>query len=281
MTGKRAHLVAVVAMACAVFPHRGNAQSCETVNFGRVALVAGGFVAAQSAVIAIRHDSWWPGPTTDFDIVWDDVSPSKGQDRFLHASIAYQTSQVGALAWDWACVPRKTAGWLGALLGVAVALPKEIGDGFQEGKGFSGPDMIWTTAGALLPAVHRSWAPSRTFALKIIYWPSSEYRESGAALPELENDYAGQRFYLTFNPGRAPGEAGPWPDWLGIAIGHSVSHWISEPPVHEWYLTLDLDLRGIPVRTAGWGRIASVLDQWHIPMPGIRVREGEVVFGMF
>jgi hypothetical protein len=141
--------------------------------------------------------------------------------------------------------------------------------------------MLWTTAGALLPAVHRSWQASAALALKVFFWPSREFLDSGDALPSLENDYAGQRFFLTLNPGRARGGAGPWPDWLGIALGHSVPHWVSEPPEHEWYVTLDVDMRGIPVPMGGWRRVASLLDQWHAPMPGIRVRGGEVAFGVF
>jgi uncharacterized protein YfiM (DUF2279 family) len=274
-------LVALV-LAFASHPFAGAfAQSCQGAYAGRVALIAGGFAAVQGTAVALRHDDWWPGPSQNFSVVWDDVSPSKEQDRLLHAAIAYQISQGGALAWDWACVPRITAGWLGAALGVAFSLPKEIGDGFEEGKGFSAPDMIWSTAGAILPALHRSFAPSRALTLKVFYWPSQEFRDSGDALPSIENDYAGQRFYLTLNPGRFPGGGVPWPDWLGIAVGHSVPHWISVRPVHEWYVTLDFDFRGLPIENGGWKNFASVLDQVHFPMPGVRVREGEMAFGVF
>jgi hypothetical protein len=166
-------------------------------------------------------------------------------------------------------------------LGIAFSLPKEIGDGFQADKGFSAPDMLWSTAGAVLPAIHRSWPASEAVSLKVFYWPSQEFLDSGDALPDLENDYAGQRFFLTLHPGRIRGGAGPWPDWLGIAVGHSVPHWISEPPIHEWYLTLDFNFQGLPIEAGSWRKFASVLDQWHFPMPGVRVRDGEVAFGVF
>lgn len=275
---KLAMAIAVLAAQC-VAPVR--AQNCDGVNVGRVAVVAGGILAVEGTAIAIRHGDWWPGPSGGFTIEWTDVSPSKGQDRLLHSSIAYQASQVSALAWDWACLPSRTAGWLGAVAGVAVSLPKEIGDGFQLDKGFSAPDMAWTAAGALLPALHRSWPASRTVSLKVFYWPSREFLESDYELPQLENDYAGQRFYLTLNPGRLPSGAAAWPDWLGIAVGHSVPHWVSHPPAHDWFLTLDLDLRGLATEDGVWRSVAGLLDQWHIPMPGVRVRDGEVSFGVF
>ena len=274
-------LAALVALMLLQIAQGTHAQKCQSVNTGRVALIAGGFVAVQGTAIALRHNDWWPGPSTGFTVVSNDVSPSKGQDRLLHASIAYQVSQGGALAWDWACLPYKTAGWLGAALGIAFSLPKEIGDGFQADKGFSVPDMLWATTGAVLPAIHRSWPTSEAVSLKVFYWPSQEFLDSEDALPDLENDYAGQRFYLTLHPGRTKGGAGPWPDWLGLAVGHSVPHWISEPPVHEWYVTLDFDFQGLPIETGGWRKFASLLDQWHFPMPGVRVRGGEVAFGVF
>ena len=275
-------LIFAVAIASLPFPRTElSAQRCNGVRYERVALIAGGFAAVQGVGLALRHNDWWPGPSSGFTVAWDDVSASKSQDRLLHASIAYQLSQGGALAFDWACVSHKTSGWLGAALGVAFSLPKEIGDGFQEDKGFSMPDMAWTTAGALLPALHRSWPASRVVGLKAFYWPSSEFRNSGSDLPDLENDYAGQRFYLAIDPGLLDSGAGPWPDWLGVAVGHSVPHWYSAPPHHEWYFTLDLNARGLPIQAVWWYDVASLLDQWHFPMPGVRIRDGEVSLGFY
>jgi hypothetical protein len=227
----------------------------------------------------MRHRDWWEPPNRSFHFVWSG-SPSKGQDGMLHLAIAYQASQLAALGWDWACFSPRTAGWLGALTGIAAGIPKELGDGFHQ-NGFSGPDMLWTAGGALLPAAHRQWPASRTVALKVFYWPSAEYRHRTGPLPAVENDYAGQRYFLSLNPGRTPSGAGGWPSWLGVAVGHSSTSWTITPPEHVWYLTLDLDLRGLPIRGKSWRVIATVLDQIHLPMPGVRRRYGEWALGMF
>jgi hypothetical protein len=172
-----------------------------------------------------------------------------------------------------------TAGWLGALTSVAMGLPKELGDGLHE-NGFSGTDFAWSVAGATLPALHRQWPTSRVVQVKAWYWPSRELRERTGPLPRLESDYAGQRFYLTINPARLRG-GGRWPDWLGVAVGHGVPAWITQPPVHRWYVTLDVDLRALPVQTRWWGPVASLLDQIHFPAPGIRITNGSVEAGLF
>jgi hypothetical protein len=253
----------------------------EGVVPARVALVAGGFAAGQVAVLAIRHDDWWTTPGTAFHFT-SGGSASAGQDLLLHGFVAYQTAQVGRALFDWACLSPGAAGWLGAALGVAVGLPKEIGDGLHARKGFALDDFGVSVAAALLPALHRTVPATRAVALEALYWPSAEYRDRPpGGLPQLENDYAGQRYYLAIHPGALPGGAGAWPDWLGMAVGHGVPTWASVPPSHDWYVGLDLRLAGLPIPGALWRRLAPVLDQIHLPWPGIRIRDGGVVFGLF
>jgi hypothetical protein len=281
MPGRRSICPSVIVLVAAlvIFSARPTwAQSCGTKP-GRVAVILGGYAGATGAAIAVRHDTWWVTPRTGFHVVWDE-SPSKGQDRLLHAAISYHAAQLGAVAWDWACVPYTTAGWLGAALGVAIGIPKEIGDGLHADQGFSAPDMLFNAGGALLPALHRQWPVTRAFQVKVNYWPSEEFR-APPPFPELENDYAGQRYFLAINPGLAPGGAGPWPDWLGLAIGHSVPQWIVALPEHQWYVAADLNLRGLPIEAGWWKTFATIVDQVHIPLPGIRMQEGEVVLGLF
>ncbi len=265
----------------ATVPAQLPAQRCAGgASTRRIVAIAGGFAAVQTGVILARHNDWWPTPTTSFHFT-SGGSPSKSQDVLLHGAIAYQVSQLGALAWDWACISPTAAAWLGAALGIAVGLPKEIGDGLHEDKGFSTDDFGASVVGALLPALHRTFPTTRALALKVNYWPSAEFRNRANGLPQLENDYAGQRYFLTISPGRVPGGAGAWPDWLGLALGHSVPQWASLPPVHEWYVALDLNLRGLPIRTDWWQGLATLLDQIHFPMPGVRVSGGEVEVGLF
>ncbi len=267
--------------ATLISPSTADAQRCSGARADRSLVIVGSYVAAEAAVIAARHDEWWITPTTDFYFTWDE-SANKAQDRLLHAELGYQVSQLGALAFDWACFSRTTAGWLGAALGFAIGLPKEIGDGFHEGRGFSVPDMLWSAGGALLPAVHRAWAPSTAIVLKANYWPSDEYRDRTGVEPRLTTDYAGQRYFLAVNPGLLPSRGGAWPDWLGVAVGHSVTHWIPPPPpIHQWYVTLDINARGVPIEGEWWRTFAALLDQIHLPAPGIRIQEGNVRFGLF
>ncbi len=267
------------ALHCVCSP--ATAQQCASVRTERVLLLTGGFALGQTAAIAVRSNDWWTTPTTSFHVVWDG-SPNREQDGLLHAALAYQTTQIATLAWEWACATPGTATWLGVATSLAVGLPKEIGDGLHTDKGFSLRDFTWTAVGAVLPALHRTVPATKSLLVKVSYWPSNEFRNRPpGALPQLENDYAGQRYFLAFNPGRLPGGARPWPSWLGVAVGHSVPYWISQPPIHEWYVTLDLNMRGLPVRAPWWRKVATVLDQIHFPLPGVRVRDGRWSVGLY
>jgi hypothetical protein len=255
------------------------AQACPAPHAGRLAVIGGVYAGAEVAAIAVRGHDWWTTPGRGFYLTWD-RSPSAGQDRLLHATLGYHMSQAGALAFRWACLRPVPAAWLGAALGVAVAIPKEIGDGLHQSKGFSGPDMLWTALGSVLPALHQTWPRSRGVTVKVSYWPSQEYLNRTGPEPQLESDYAGQVYHLAV----APSELGlyrGWPRWLGVAVGHSVPYWASQPPVHEWYFTLDLRARGLPIRARWWRQVAWVLDQVHLPLPGLRLRDGNSRLGFF
>jgi hypothetical protein len=237
---------------------------CGGVRADRVALIAGGFVAAQVTVIALRHDDWWTTPRRSFH-VRTGGSPSAGQDLLLHGAIAYHTSRAATVAWRWACTA-DAAPWLGALTGLLVGLPKEIGDGLREEKGFAADDMAASAIGALLPALHATAPATRLVALKVFWWPSEELRNRmPGGLPQLENDYAGQRYWLSMVPGRV------WDlpvRWLGLAVGHSTTTWATAPPQSEWYLALDVDL---------WHWIDAI----KLPLPGLRISGGQVTFGLY
>ena len=280
MNWRRAAL-ALGAASLAATSVRG--QSCEGVRRGRVAVIGGTYVGAWALAAAFHPREWWQGHPGAFTFNWSaGPSPAVGQDYLLHIAATYQTSQAAALAWEWACVPRGTAIWLGAATAFAAGLPKKVVDGFHP-TGFEVAKNLANALGAVVPVVHRAWPATRTVTLKGFYFPSAEYRHRGTGEPTTPlSDYAGQRYYLSLNPARGGLDVAWWPRWLGVAVGHSATPWITAPPVrHVWYATLDLEFRGLPVRGAWWRRVAAVLDQVHVPAPGVRLLGGQVSLGVF
>ncbi len=281
MASRRAHFnrVAILTLAASLGARGARGAGCPAERSLRLAGIAGAYVAAEATAIALRHHDWWTTPTTGFYVTWD-ASANGGQDRLLHAAIGYHAAQAGAVAFQWACLNPAAAAWLGAAFGLAINLPKKIGDGFHQAKGFSLPDILSAAVGSAVPAVHYAWPPSRIFTLKVNYWPSQEFRNRQGLEPQLESDFAGQHYYLAIAPGELNGHD-PWPRWLGVALGHSVPYWASQPPVQQWFATLDMNFRGLPLRGTWWRRVAWALDQIHFPAPGVRLQQGTWTVGLF
>jgi hypothetical protein len=282
MVSRGAHFNRIVSVVLALVTAatRAHAATCPAARLPRLLAVGGTYAVGEASLVAIRRHDWWTTPESSFHLVWDG-SANRQQDRLLHAALAYQASQLGAAVFRWACLSPPAAAWMGAALGLALELPKEVGDGLHQDKGFSGPDMLGGLVGAILPAARATWAPARVVSLKVNYWPSAELRNrNGRPEPQLESDYAGQRYFLAFSPG-ALGRTAPWPAWLGVAVGHSVPYWASQAPIDTWYMALDLRCESLPIRGAAWRRVAWILDQVHIPAPGVRLRGGSWTFGLF
>jgi hypothetical protein len=184
------------------------------------------------------------------------------------------------VGFRWACLPPRTAAWLAAAIGFGAELPKQIGDGVHT-EGFSVTEALWSGTAAAVVGLRASWSPANALQFKGWYWPSSEYLHRTGAFPTLESDYAGQRYFLAIDPGLLPSASVLLPRWLGIAVGHGIDHWTSGPPTPMWYLSLDLNLRGIPVRAPWWQTVAAVLDQVHFPLPGLRLQTGRLTAGVY
>ena len=73
----------------------------------------------------------------------------------------------------------------------------------------------------------------------------------------------------------------PWPRWLGVAVGHGVPYWVTQPPEHIWYVAFDVEFSELPVPGDWWQGAAAFLDQFHLPAPGLRLRAGQLNIGLF
>ena len=268
--------VAGLALVLAL-PSDGAAQECASTL--RSAVLGGGFVAATSIAVGLSADQWWSEPVEGFRMKWDQ-SPSREQDRLLHAMAGYGFSTIASELWTWPCLNQGQAAWAGAVTAFLASLPKEIGDGLRPDRGFSLPDFLATTAGAVLPVVHAYSPRFRAFQFKAFYWPSDEYRDRSGATPGFATDYAGQRYFLSFFPARLT-TSPSGPDWLGVSIGHSTRTWITAPPTAQFFLTPEIDLGQLPPAANLPRFLSRFLSILHVPMPGVRLSDGDLSIGFY
>ena len=115
---RRAVLFSILILSGA--PGVSTAQDCTDWSRPRVYGGGGAYVAGAAVTMDVRGGDWWRGESTgSFQVVWDGT-PALGQDYLLRAYTAYQLSQVGGLAFRWACLSPRTSAWLGAGFAAAV-----------------------------------------------------------------------------------------------------------------------------------------------------------------
>ena len=162
MASKRAHFNRIVlfAAAMAAIPAPARAATCPAGRLPRLVAVGATYAVGEATLIAVRRHDWWTTPAAGFHGVWD-PSANRQQDRLLHAAFAYQASQLGSVVFRWAGLAPGPAAWMGAARGFALELPKGIGGGRHQDKGFSGPDMGGGLLGDVRPAARATWRRGR------------------------------------------------------------------------------------------------------------------------
>lgn len=240
--------------------------------------------------LAALYNLWY----TDYDQSWihttDDWNNWLQMDKLGHATVAYSVGQISYDAFKWTGMPEKKAVWTGGSVGWFYLTAVEVMDGFSTGWGFSWGDFAFNTAGAgLFIGQQLGWKEQR-FMLKWSYHPT----DYAAMNPELlgENnaqrwlkDYNGQTYWLSANVRSFTGDNMQWwPNWLNVAGGYGAEGMITAdgtphpdyPDVErqrQYYLSLDIDLRKIPMKPGFWRTLVRTLSFIKIPAPTIQFNE--------
>ncbi|MDA0334795.1 MAG: DUF2279 domain-containing protein [bacterium] len=198
-------------------------------------------------------------------------------------------------ALQWAGFAPKAAAGLGAAASWAMLFEVEMRDAYFADWGFSIPDFLANTAGASVPLMHALWPRTQVLGAKFSWWPSPLYldHEERAAdgRPHTRyaiDDYQGMTFWLTVAveqtlPARLQRR---WPDWLGLAVGYSARgmhganvksrgperEYPNLPSAHpEVLLSLDYDVRRLPLGGWIWEPVKQQLNWLRFPAPAVRV----------
>jgi hypothetical protein len=161
-----------------------------------------------------------------------------------------------------------------------LTIPIEIMDGFSDGYGASGGDLV---ADALGPAFylgqHMAWDQIR------IYPKFSFHRTDFAPLrptllgddlmSEVVKDYNGQTYWLSFDVDKFTN----FPRWLNISIGYGAHEMVYARdhqneamdlnPYRQYYLGLDLDLTAIRTRSKALKTLLYLVNAIRLPAPAL------------
>ncbi len=246
---------------------------------GRFWWGTGAAMAADAAALVALNRLWY----VDYERTrfhWhDDLDNWLQQDKLGHVVTALHVARgLGAYA-RWSGLDPRRAALYGGGLSLFFLAQIEILDGFSTGWGASWSDITANAVGAGWGALHVADPRSRWVTMKWSYGPSP-FREPDAGLAaNALKDYDGATFWLVLQPGGgAMAHAGRWPEWLGIAVGHSGDGLVralpteADPHRRVFLVAPDIDAVAL-LEPFGprWQMVGRVLSFLHLPGPALRL----------
>lgn len=242
----------------------------------------GGSVVYAGSLIALNEIWYKENPRTSFHF-FNDNAQWLQIDKIGHFYSAYHLSHTGARIFRWTGMKERKAIWLGAATGMLLLTPIEILDGFSSEYGASWGDLLANSAGAALSLQGLFWQEPR------IHPKFSFHQTSLAALrpnvlgenlaQQIIKDYNGQTYWLAFDIQPWLRKPGKFPPWLGIALGYGGEQMVyarshenqamGYDSYRQYYLSLDINLTRIPVKSKFLKSLFFALNTIHIPAPAL------------
>lgn len=272
-------------------------KPAESFNKKRAAFVIGGESVTAGVSLTLLAQAWYKDYPRESFHFFNDNAEWLQMDKCGHVATAYTVGGYGIGLLKWAGVKRKKSIWYGGLTGFAYQSAIELFDGYSSGWGFSTGDIAANALGAgILIGQELAWDEQR---IRIKY----NFHKSGYAVyrpallgsnfqEQLLKDYNGQSYWLSLNIASfIPGET-KFPPWLNIAFGYGANGMIgghSNPPVYDssgallsferyrqLYISPDIDLTRIPVRSHFLKAVFGTFGFLKIPLPGIELSRGKL-----
>ncbi len=273
----------------------GDPAVAPGLHRGRViALSIGGGAAITGSLIALDNAWYDDYERTSFHF-FNDGGEWLGMDKVGHAFACYTTAGWGRHLVRWTGASEGASRWIGGSIGLAYLTAVEVMDGYSAGWGFSPWDMVANVSGtALWIAQDALWREQRLklkFSAHLTAYAEADPELLGGSTAErILKDYNGQTYWLSFNPLGARSDR--WPRWLDLSLGYGAEGMISGSPGDDpeagpaaderrsqFYASLDVDLRRLPVRGKGWRTLLTALNCIKVPAPALEIDSNGNVAG--
>jgi hypothetical protein len=270
----------------------------DTLNRKRLTLVTATGATLYSGSMIGLYSLWYKDyPQSGFHF-FNDNNEWLQMDKCGHITTSYYIGLIGYSALRWAGVAEKKATWYGGITGLVYLTTVEIMDGFSEQWGFSPGDMAANTLGtALFISQQLAWHEQK-FVLKYSFHgsPHAQYNpgQLGSTIPQrMLKDYNGQTYWISANISSLGLQHTNFPKWLNIAAGYGAEGMtgaFSNPsevngvPVphseryRQYYISPDIDLSRIPVKSKTLKLILNTIGFIKIPMPALEFTKNGVKF---
>jgi len=277
--------------------------SNDSLRTRKVALSISTGLFSAGTLITLQQ-AWYADYNTGRFHFFNDNHEWFQMDKAGHVYSTYQSARLLMEACNWAGFNRKTRYMLGAGAGFVFMTGIEILDGYSRGWGYSWGDQLADGLGTGMAVAQDLFWEEQRLQLKLSYAPSGLAKYNPALLgrnfqEQLLKDYNGQTYWLSINPASFFTKEKSLRTALSIAIGYSARGMLGAVNNNKaalqpdgtliavqrerlCLLSLDLDLRKLPIRSRFVKSILSAVQIVKIPAPTLQFsRRGIRAYGIY
>ncbi len=262
----------------------------KTVYYSQSAFTIGSLLAL--------NEAWYKNYHTNTFRFFNDNAEWLQMDKLGHVYSAYHLTQKGAALYEWCGLEKNKADIVAGVYAYSFLLGIELLDGFSEKWGFSWGDLAANTLGTTIAIAQSRTNTVEYFTLKFSF-SESGYAPLRANLlgrnlaEQILKDYNGQSYWLSFNPSSIFNINKTWfPKWLNLAFGYSgdgmiaarngqiieiytanSSYYLIAQHTRQFFISLDIDLRKIPVKNSFLKNVFYAVNILKIPSPALEINK--------
>ncbi len=269
-----------------------------------------GSVALGGTLFALSTFWYNDYPQTSFHF-FDDRREWLQMDKAGHMFTAYFLSDWSYYGARWTGMSRSSSIWAGMFSAFGIQGSLEVLDGFSSGWGFSWFDIGANLAGSALWGVQQASWDEQRIRMKVSGTYRRYPNEIVTGIPGGSNtlamrakdlygsgilqtflkDYNAQTIWISVNIGSFLGESQRFPGWLNLAVGYGAENmfggienkWEAQgnkyevsgelyPRYRQWYLSPDVDLSRIRVKSRPFRMVLGMLNVFKLPAPALEIR---------
>jgi len=252
----------------------------SSVNKKKLIIASTSVGVAYTASMIVLGNAWYDDAPKQSFHFFNDAPEWKQMDKAGHFYSAFHLADNASSVLRSCNVSQRRSDIIGAITGTVILSSIEVFDGYSAAYGASASDIAANLAGTLL-YLGQSWKwnevrihPRFSFHRTALAKDRPDVLGRGAS--ELLKNYNGQTLWLSVDVAKfAPNSR--WPKWLSVAGGYGAENMlyardgqnqsVGLDPYRQYYLSLDVDLTAIPVRSKFLKTLLKVANIIKIPAP--------------
>jgi hypothetical protein len=270
-------------------------DSSITAKRNKLLYLGAGTTALYGASMYTLYQTWYSPYTTSKFHFFNDLNEWNGMDKIGHVTTSYFVAQWIQATQENMGLDDKYASLRSVAVPFVFMTTIEVFDGFSSGWGFSITDFAANSIGLTSFYLQDKIWKEQRLLLKYSFKQSNyaKFRPEllGNSLPEqMLKDYNSQTYWLSYPIKKLwPKKDNRIPEYLCLSLGYGIDGFVgarsnvwhdskgisdlsSIVRQPEWFFSLDIDLKKVPIKGKAWQILSSTIRWVKVPFPTISYR---------